>query len=545
MTDHRRFLDLVAASIDFELAAADHDLLAGHMATCRACRHEADAFRRDEVAIATFPQARLAPDVAAAILERVLRRPARNRAMGRLLLAALVAALAISAAAVGAGLIQEWRDGLLVVPQPLPSRETAVASPSPSQSPSPAPSPSEGTAVASPSPSQAPSPPVDGATWSVSEAGVDLGGATPQAVAAGPDVMVAVGGIGCTVSSEGASRCWAQSMSSADGTTWEAIPTTDATEVGGPVTDGPLVGMNDVAGGIDGFVAFGYGGPDGLRAAAWHTTDGTEWERIADIPAFDDARPRAVARTAQGWIIGGAVFEPEGPRAALWSSTDGRAWERVPDGPGMDVGGYFDTLSEPLAGGIRDLAVRGDTTVAVGSSCDAQGRACVPAVWTSADGASWDREADVPGASGDLILIASVDPGFIAVREDCSSDPCTSAILTSPDGQAWREASTDGFPDRAEPLAVANVAGTIALAAVLDGRLMVLASLDGGSWTTVREVTLRSDDGSSQSPDGVNVYGLGMTTRPDGSALIVGWVSLQDAQGGVTDEPILFEIERQ
>src|SRR5215204_2376779 len=99
MTDHRRFLDLVTASIDFELTAAEHDLLAGHMATCRACRDEADAFRRDAIAIASFPQAQLAPDVAAAILERVLRGPARSYAMGRLLLAALVASLAITAAA--------------------------------------------------------------------------------------------------------------------------------------------------------------------------------------------------------------------------------------------------------------------------------------------------------------------------------------------------------------------------------------------------------------------------------------------------------------
>ena len=149
MTDHRRFLELVAASIDFELTAEEHDLLAGHMATCRACRHEAAGFRQDAVAIAAFPQARLAPDVAAAVLERVLRRPARSHAMGRLLLAALVALLAIAAAAVGSGLIREWRDGLLVVPQPLPSREAVIASAGPSQTPSQ----SEEPAVATPIPS--------------------------------------------------------------------------------------------------------------------------------------------------------------------------------------------------------------------------------------------------------------------------------------------------------------------------------------------------------------------------------------------------------
>jgi len=539
MTDHRRFLDLVAASIDFELTAAEHDLLAGHMANCRACRHEADAFRRDASAIAAFPQAQLAPDVAAAILERILRRPARTYAMGRLLLAALVASLAIAAAAVGAGLIREWRDGLLVVPQPLPSREAVIASADPSQTPDPS-SPSEEPAVASPSPLQTPSPPVAASTWTVSEAGADLGDANPYAVAAGPDGLVAVGGLGCTVSSDGGGGCWAQSMSSADGATWEAIPTTDATEVGGPVSDGPVMGMNDIAGGVDGFVAIGYRGIAGVgvRAAAWHATDGTEWDRIDDVPAFDNARPRTVFGTARGWVIGGAVFEPDGPRAALWYSTDGRAWERSPDGPGMDIGGYFDTLSEPLAGGIRDLAVRGDTMVAVGSSCDAQGTDCVPAVWTSNDGRSWDREPEVPGASGELIMVESIDAGFVAVRRDCSSTPCSSSVLTSPDGTGWREVSTDGFPEQAQPRAIANVQGTIALAAVEDGRLKILASLDGRSWSTVREVTW------SQSPDMVDVLGLGMTTRPDGSAVIVGWVSIQEPQAGGTQEPFLFEIER-
>ena len=91
----------MAASIDFELTAAEHDLLAGHMATCRACRREADGFRQDAAAIAAFPPARLAPDAAAAVLQRVLRRPARNRAIGRLVLATLIALLAVAAATVG------------------------------------------------------------------------------------------------------------------------------------------------------------------------------------------------------------------------------------------------------------------------------------------------------------------------------------------------------------------------------------------------------------------------------------------------------------
>ena len=523
MTDHRRFLDLVAASIDFELTAAEHDLLADHMATCRACRHEADAFRRDAVAIAAFPQPQLAPDVAAAIIERVLRRPARNYAMGRLLLAALVASLAIAAAAVGAGLIREWRDGLLVVPAPLPTRETAIASDGPSQ---------------------APSPPIDAPTWTVSsEAGVDLV-ANPTAVAAGPERTIAVGGISCTVSSDADSRCWIQTSSSVDGATWTAIPSTDATEVGsGPAIDGPTIGMNDIAAGADGFVAIGYIALDQMRAAVWHTTDGTDWERIADDAVFDEAHLRTVAHTPHGWIIGGAVAEPDGPRAAAWYSPDGRTWQRVSDSPAMDVGGYIGTLRYPIAGGIRDIATRGGLIIAVGSSCDAQGTGCAPAVWSSLDGQSWDRQADIATAPGDLNHVVAADDGFVAIRRECS-DACRTGVLLSPDGNVWREGSIEGFPELAEPRAMATVDGTIAVSAVEDGRLKVVASTDGRSWSTVREVTWPGDEPASPSSDAVDVFGLGMATRPDGSAVIVGWANIQPSEGDSVQETFQFEVKR-
>jgi hypothetical protein len=542
MTDHRRFLALVAASIDFELTAAEHDLLAAHMATCRACRLEADAFRRDAVAIAAFPQAQLAPDVAAAILERVLRRPARNYAIAKVLLAALLASLAIAAAAVGAGLIREWRDGLLVVPPPPPFLETAIAS----ASPSPDPTPSTTTPIASASPSLAPSPSnVAAATWTVSsEASVDPKLGQPRAVAAGPDLMVALGGLGCTTDSDGNGRCWAQTVRSVDGATWTAIPSTDATEVGsGPAIDGPTIGMNDIAAGTDDFVAIGYVAFDQMRAAVWHATDGTDWERIADDAVFDEAHLRTVAHTPHGWIIGGAVAEPDGPRAAAWYSPDGRTWQRATDSPAMDVGGYIGTLKYPVAGGIRDVATRGAMIIAVGSSCDAQGTGCMPAVWSSLDGRTWDRQADIAASPGDLNLVVAADVGFVAIRRECS-DTCGTGVLISPDGTVWREASMDGFPERAEPRAMATVAGTIAVSAVEDGRLKIVASTDGRSWSTVREVAWPGDDPASASPDAIDVFGLGMATRPDGSAVVVGWANIQPSEGDGVQETFHFEVRR-
>jgi hypothetical protein len=116
--------------------------------------------------------------------------------------------------------------------------------------------------------------------------------------------------------------------------------------------------------------------------------------------------------------------------------------------------------------------------------------------------------------------------------------------VSSPDGTRWSEVSTDGFPQGAASRAVANVEGTIAVAAVEGGRLKILASVDGRSWSTLREVAWKTSDGASPKPDLVNVHGLGMATRPDGSATIVGWTSFLDDLAVCTDETFQFEVKR-
>ena len=47
------------------------------------------------------------------------------------------------------------------------------------------------------------------------------------------------------------------------------------------------------------------------------------------------------------------------------------------------------------------------------------------------------------------------------------------------------------------------------------------------------------DGAASPSPDSIDIFDLGMTARPDGSAVVVGWVSLQ---GGTGQQPFHFEI---
>ena len=276
-----------------------------------------------------------------------------------------------------------------------------------------------------------------------SAAGLDPIVSSPRAVAAGGrERLLVVGGIGCTVDSDGATRCWPQTARSEDGATWGALNSTDATEVGGPAVDGPVIGMNDVAGEIDGFVAIGYAGGDGVRAAVWHTTtDGTEWDRIADGPAFDNARPRTVARTAQGWFNRRGGVRPRGTASGAVVLARRSRWERVPDDPAWTSEGLRHAYR--AAGGRHPgpgCPGRHDSRGRLDMRRTGRIRARYPAgslaTGLRAGGVDVRRWCFV-GTRGRYSrrawrcgsLVASIDTGFVAVRRDCSSDPCTSTIL--------------------------------------------------------------------------------------------------------------------
>src|SRR4026208_1858494 len=109
MTDHRRFLDLVAISIDFDLSPSERAELDAHVAGCADCRQAAGSYRSDALALVAMPALQLAPDRSAVILERIVgRRRAQAPRIRMLLVAALLALLATGVAlTVGAG----WRRG--------------------------------------------------------------------------------------------------------------------------------------------------------------------------------------------------------------------------------------------------------------------------------------------------------------------------------------------------------------------------------------------------------------------------------------------------
>src|SRR4029079_6271840 len=142
MTDHRRFIDLAATSIDFDLTPAERAELDAHLAACADCGETARGYRADALALVALPALQLAPDRSSVILERIAgRRRSAAPPIGRLLVAALLALLAASVAlTVGAELLRRAREQrqLTVVPERPVAQASLEASPLPSTSTAPA-----------------------------------------------------------------------------------------------------------------------------------------------------------------------------------------------------------------------------------------------------------------------------------------------------------------------------------------------------------------------------------------------------------------------
>jgi hypothetical protein len=132
---HDQYLELAAASIDFELALTERRALDAHLATCIACRRQVTGLRVDQQSVRNLP--RYAIDgVRADRIRRRIGRPGGSPlgTMRWLALAAMLALLTMSAVIVGSRLLRDPDEDLVVV-RPLPT--DVVTSTEPPSSPSP------------------------------------------------------------------------------------------------------------------------------------------------------------------------------------------------------------------------------------------------------------------------------------------------------------------------------------------------------------------------------------------------------------------------
>jgi hypothetical protein len=437
-----------------------------------------------------------------------------------LLIAAIVALLAAGAAIVGSQVLQRWLAELPPITQ-------ATKPPAfPSQPPSSRPLPSSPPAVT------LAGEPLDASS-------LDFGASS---LAVGPGGFVAAGGRTCP-GTAGEPPCFASLWRSDDGRAWTQIPRSSVLELG-PVdialrSNGPDTGVVDIAAGPGGYVAIGisYEHPGSL-ATVWTSSDGATWTAVPGGPLWETARLRAVAAIDSRWIIVGETFLQDGPRAAIWTSVDLATWTRIADGPIFDIGGYREAIRDREAGGISDVAVRGDDVVAVGSQCDGSGGQCQTAIWTSPDALTWTLSDT--GRYGALRTVAAGEQGFVALGWLCDVPTCAwggdrPGGFGSLDGTEWEVVELDvGVENDGVAESAGGGAGFVAFIESGDEAVVeVLGSTDGRTWGPI--------PGALQLTGVAHIRAVGGTAMADGSLMIVGSAEIETADSYVL-EPFLLRI---
>lgn len=378
-------------------------------------------------------------------------------------------------------------------------------------------------------------------------------------VAVGPDVIVAVGQRACQWRNRKTAdigRCWGQPWISPDGITWEAVEArTSGLSLGRftMATSGPELGVEGVAYGPGGFVAYGWAKPvdgaardESIAPTLWRSDDGRAWDRIPTPESFAgdylmELGPwlNDIAGTEAGYLLVGTIFGTPAPRGAVWSSPDGLSWTLADGDETFDVGAYIDTMEVPASGGIAAVAVPPGATdfsdaMAVGAACPADEPgagpkggdwretydwttgSCWARYWQTRDGLIWAASVfEVIDAAP--LPEGSYGAGSVAAdgnRVVAGIHP--SLVLFSEDRQAWGVAGGDELGTQA---ALAATVGTFhALVPACDGAgcrrktLALWSSTDGAAWApTSAQPTMPSGAGDFIHVDAV----------PSGDRLVV------------------------
>lgn len=223
---------------------------------------------------------------------------------------------------------------------------------------------------------------------------------------------------------------------------------------------------------------------------AWSTDNLTDWSRVglSRPSGYDDnwyTATDTVAAGPQGFVTGGTTYtnhkddESGESRATMWYSDDGMDWSPVyvePDG-GQDSQ-------------VSDMIAVDDGFVAVGTAHEG------PAIWTSSDGQSWQRDDVTAGIDGlrfsGLTSIVQQDGEIAAIGlalTSGSTDEAVPAILVSRDGETWQGQAMGLWNDGARQIPVSLIARNGALVGFLvdeageDYRVVEYSS-DDGVWSS-------------------------------------------------------------
>ncbi len=233
---------------------------------------------------------------------------------------------------------------------------------------------------------------------------------------------------------------------------------------------------------VDGFLTeTGATGP--VHPAIWTSVDGTSWA-LTDARSLGDAVPSGVAATDKVVLI--LATSPEGT-IVFRSSGDG-AW----------------TDATPSDARIGRIAAAGPGFVAIGARTSTNREA----IWTSADGTTWDRTWESDVAVGELLTsIGSRPDGSVVVGGSQLSlqGGVQAAALVSPDGLSWTRVDPSGLPSGMGFDAIGIGADSAWYGAGFDGSrggIGIWRSPDGVTWNqtsfgTAQETEQPGDTGSA------------------------------------------------
>ena len=219
------------------------------------------------------------------------------------------------------------------------------------------------------------------------------------------------------------------------------------------------------------------------------------WSSVTVPAALAAASDSPFQNALFGWSRGYVAFHEnvDTGSAVPWASPDGRDWHkgRALDVAGLAGGGWVEEVVEGPAG-----------LLALGRApgCADDGSGCMPepatALWTSADGLSWDR-VDLKAAFGAATVadVSAGSKGYLAVGATADAVP-QPGVWLSADGLAWQAAPLPPAAFQDAYLARATVLGSGYLIA---GRIGSLAGWGGGYFPSTTPAVWWSADGSGWS----------------------------------------------
>lgn len=318
-------------------------------------------------------------------------------------------------------------------------------------------------------------------------------------------------------------RVFGTVVASTDGRTWQPQQR---------IEDGLL---GQVVAGPQGVLGVGgrYGDSEGV-VAIWRSADGITWTSAPDDASLHGGgflTMATIVDTDGGWLaVGGESLSciPRAcrlVRAVTWTSPDGLAWTRGVDSAAMlhaEMWGVVHTPSDYLA--VGDAAADPSQTDS----------AIRPAVWTSSDGRSWTRSAELPlvpaAEDSDVILdsVATVGARVVAVGHvSTQTSAAARAFAWWRDGDTWSVTEIGQFIPSQGVRLVAVPGGLLALFGPGTGTSCsssIWSSDDGSSWSCIGNDPVFADSTVSDaavSPDAEVLVGSG----PDGAAV---WTSARN-----------------